>query len=153
MWGCQQRETMRYITEVELDIPRSRVVELFNNPDNMPKWQPGLVSFEHLSGEPGEAGAKSKLLYKMGKREVEMIETITKNALPDEFDGTYEAKGVYNVITNKFIDHGNRTQWISENEFQFSGFMKFMSLFMKGAFPKQTLKTMNNFKEFAEAEN
>ena len=143
---------MKYTTELELNVSRSKVVELFNNPDNMPKWQPGLVSFQHLSGEQGKEGAQSKLVYKMRKREVEMIETITKNALPNEFSGTYEAKGVYNIIENKFIEIGeNKTKWISKNEFQFSGFMKFMSLFMQGAFPKQTLKIMNKFKEFAES--
>ena len=120
----------------------------------MPKWQPGLVSFDPISGKPGKEGAKSKLVYKMGKREVEMIETITKNNLPNEFNGTYQAKGVYNIISNKFIAlDEHKTQWVSENEFQFSGFMKFMSIFMKGAFPKQTLKIMNKFKEFAESEN
>ena len=145
---------MKYTTELELNLPRTRVVELFNNPDNMPKWQPGLVSFDPISGKPGKEGAKSKLVYKMGKREVEMIETITKNNLPNEFNGTYQAKGVYNIISNKFIAlDEHKTQWVSENEFQFSGFMKFMSIFMKGAFPKQTLKIMNKFKEFAESEN
>jgi hypothetical protein len=30
--------------------------------------------------------------------------------------------------------------------------MKLMGIFMKGAFPKQTLQDMNRFKEFAEAQ-
>lgn len=53
----------------------------------------GLQSFEHLSGTPGQVGARSKLVYKMSKRHIEMIETITVRKLPQEFSGTYEADG------------------------------------------------------------
>lgn len=144
---------MKYSNEIEINLPRKTVVDLFDNPDNMPKWQEGFISFEPISGEPGKKGSKSKLKYKMGKREIEMVETITKNALPDEFNGTYEAKNVFNIISNKFIDQGNTTKWIAENEFQFSGFMKLMGLFMPGAFKKQSLKYMKDFKKFAESKD
>jgi len=142
---------MNYTVAVEIDLPRARVLELFDNPDNMTKWQPDLVSFEHISGEPGQTGAKSRLSYKMGRRDIEMIETITKRNFPDEFNGTYQTKGIFNIITNRFeIMEENKTKWTAENEFQFSGFMKLMGFFMKGGFPKHTLKMMNQFKEFAE---
>lgn len=144
---------MDYTTIIDIDLPIQKVIELFDNSDNMKKWQPQLVSFEHMSGDPGKSGAKSKLKYKMGKREIEMIETITVNNLPDEFSGTYEAKGVTNFIQNRFIKiDENKTQWIAENTFKFSGFMAIMSKFMSGAFKKQTQKYCQQFKEFAEAE-
>ena len=57
---------MKYSNEIIINLPVSRVVELFDSIENLYKWQPELVSFEHLSGEPGMAGAKSKLLYKFG---------------------------------------------------------------------------------------
>lgn len=144
---------MKYSNEIQINLPRKRVVELFDNPDNMPKWQEGLVSFEAISGEPGKEGSKSKLKYKMGKREVEMIETITKNDLPNEFNGTYDAKNVFNIVKNRFVDQEKTTKWISDNDFQFSGFMKLMGLFMPGAFKKQSFKYMKAFKEFAENES
>ncbi|WP_422362317.1 SRPBCC family protein [Reichenbachiella sp.] len=144
---------MKYTVDIIIDLPRPKVITLFDNPDNMYKWQPDLVSFDHLSGDPGQPGAKSKLHYKMGKRDIEMIETVTKNELPDEMSGTYETKGVFNIISNRFEEVGEKqTRWVSENEFQFSGFMKLMGIFMKGAFPKQTLKFMKQFKTFAENE-
>ena len=132
---------MKYTNEIEISLPRAKVVELFNNPENMPKWQEGLISFETVSGEPGQEGARAKLKYKMGKREIEMVETITKNNLPDEFNGTYEAKNVFNIIRNTFIDQGKTTKWVAENEFRFDGFMKLMGLFMPGAFKKQSFKS------------
>jgi len=143
---------MKYSSEIEINLTRKKVIELFDNPDNMPKWQEGFVSFEPISGEPGEEGATAKLKYKMGKREVEMIETITKRNLPEEFNGTYEAKNVYNVVNNVFVDQGENTTWISDNEFQFSGYMKLIAFFMPGAFKKQSMKSMKDFKIFAEKE-
>jgi len=144
---------MKYTITTTIDLPRNKVIELFDNPDNLPKWQPELQSFDHISGEPGKPGAKSKLKYKMGKREVEMIETITVRNLPEEFSGTYEAKGVLNIQKNYFKEVGeNQTEWISETEFKLSGFMKVMGWFMPGAFKKQSQKYLDQFKAFAESE-
>ncbi len=35
---------------VEIYVPRSKVIELFDNPDHMPKWQPDLVRSGPISG-------------------------------------------------------------------------------------------------------
>lgn len=143
---------MKYTNEVEINLPREKVVELFDNIDNLKHWQPGLLSFEALSGTPGHPGAKSKLKYKMGKKEIEMVETITKRDLPDEFSGTYETKGVWNSVSNKFIPVGdNKTKIISETEFNFSGFMKVIGFLMPGAFKKESQKFLDRFKAFAES--
>ena len=142
---------MKYQNEIVIDLPVEKVVALFDDPENLKHWQPGLQSFEHISGTPGQPGAKSRLQYKMGNRDIEMIETITKRNLPEEFSGTYEAKGVYNIISNHFIPVGeNKTKWVTETEFQFSGFMKLMGWFMPGAFKKQSQKFLEQFKAFAE---
>ena len=144
---------MRYSTEVEINLPVSRVIELFDSTENLAKWQPGFISLEHLSGSPGQTGAKSRLKYKMGKRDVEMIETITKRNLPAEFHGTYEAKGVYNIQKNYFTSiDANKTKWTSESEFQLKGMMKIMGWLMPGMFKKQSQKFLNLFKAFAEKE-
>ncbi|MCL3781550.1 SRPBCC family protein [Prolixibacteraceae bacterium JC049] len=142
---------MEYITKIEIQLPLERIIELFDNPNNLKLWQPELISFEHLSGEPGMPGSQSKLRYQMGKRKVEMIETITQRDLPHTFCATYEAKGVYNLQKNYFkaID-SHSTQWTCHSQFHFSGFMKAMAFFMPKAFQKQTLLFMNRFKDFAE---
>ncbi len=143
---------MKYESEIILDLPRERVIELFDDADNLSKWQPGLQSFEHLSGEPGQPGAKSRLVFDQNGRRLEMIETITRRNLPDEFSSTYETKGVMNWVVNRFYDEGGgKTRWVSENEFKFSGVMAILSLFMRRAFPRQTLEFMRHFKEFAES--
>ncbi len=143
---------MKYTNEIIINQPASKVIELFDNPDNMKKWMEGLISFEHISGVPGQPGAKSKLKFKNKNREMEMIETVTVRDLPREFSGIYEAKGVWNLNKNFF--HGmpdNKTKWVAETEFKFTGFlMKVMAALMPGAFKKQSYKFMLNFKSFAE---
>lgn len=144
---------MKYTTEIEINQPLDRVIELFDNPDNMDKWMEGLQSFETISGTPGQPGAKSRLKFQMGKREIEMIETITVRNLPEEFTGTYEAKGVFNIVKNHFESlPENKTKYTTEHEFQFKGFMKLFGLLMPGAFKKQSLKYLTDFKNFAEGQ-
>jgi uncharacterized membrane protein len=143
---------MKYKLEIEINQPIDTVIALFDNIDNMKKWMKGLQSFEPLSGIPGEAGAKSRLKFKTGKREMEMIETITVRNLPDEFTGTYEAKGVFNIVKNRFERiSDSKTRFISENEFQLKGFMKILGWLMPGAFKKESFKHLEAFKKFAES--
>lgn len=143
---------MKYSAEIEINKPIDKVIELFDNPDNLYKWMEGLQSFEHVSGTAGQPGAKSKLKFKMGKRDVEMIETVITRNLPDEFTGSYEVKGVYNIVKNRFqkIDD-NKTRYITEQEFQFKGLMKCIAFLMPGAFKKQSMKYLTAFKNFAES--
>lgn len=145
---------MKYILDIDINKPIERVIDLFDNPDNMSKWMKGLVSFDHLSGTQGQPGAKSRLKFKMGNRDVEMIETIKVRNLPDEFSGTYEVKGVFNTIKNKFVRlSDNKTKYISEQEFEFQGFMKVIAFLMPGVFKKQTKKYLEDFKNFVESQN
>jgi hypothetical protein len=113
----------------------------------------GLQSFEPLSGKTGQPGARSRLKFTTGKREIEMIETITIRNLPEEFSGTYEAKGVFNIVRNRFVKISeNKTRYILENEFRFTGFMKMMGFFLPGLFKKQTFKILSAFKKFVESQ-
>jgi uncharacterized membrane protein len=144
---------MKYSCEVTIGLPRQRVVELFDNPDNMSKWMPGLQSFEHLSGEQGQPGATSRLVFEQGGKRMEMVETVVSRNLPDEFSGRYETKGVKNDMVNRFYEEEpEKTRWVTETEFAFTGPMKLMAPMMKGSFSKQTQEFMDRFKQFAETE-
>jgi hypothetical protein len=142
---------VEYTQHIDIDLPRERMVALFDDPDNLVKWQRGLQSFEHLSGEPGQPGATSRLVFQMGKRRLEMVETITRRELPDAFDGTYDAKGVHNIAENRFTELGpERTRWTARNVFEMKGPMKLVGLLAPGTFRKQSMKYMEDFKAFAE---
>ena len=142
---------MKYTTEVSIKLPRAKVIELFDSTENMYKWQPGLKSFEHVSGQPGQEGALSNLVYEGRKGDLSMKETITKRNFPDEFHGVYEARGVYNEMYNYFEDTSeNVCTWRTVSVFKFRGLMALMAPFMKSAFTKNTLLNMERFKKFAE---
>ena len=142
---------MKHSCDIEIEAPRSRVVALFDDPANLLKWQPDLIRFEPISGTPGHPNAKSRLVYRAGKGEFELIETVTVRNLPDEFSGTYQSKMGVTRIRNRFIDNGPTTRWIVDTEFTGSGIMRILSLVMGGMMRAQTLKVVQAFKAFAES--
>jgi hypothetical protein len=106
-----------------------------------------------IDGEPGQIGAKSRLTYQMGTRQIDMIETITVRNLPDTLSGTYEAKNVWNLVENRFIEEGpSVTKWVRDTECKCSGWLKLMARFAPGTFKKESRKHMYRFKRFAENE-
>ena len=74
---------MKYVCTIEINQPLEKVVELWSNENNFAAWQDGFQSIEHLSGEPGTKGAKSKIIFS-GKQRIELTETIISVDLPHE---------------------------------------------------------------------
>jgi len=142
---------MKFTCTVDIDLNRKRVIELFDNPDNMQYWQDDFVSFQHKEGIAGSVGAKSIVKYKR----VELIETIIKKDLPNELHGLYEGSWGKNTMNNYFESIGsNKTLWRAEVEFlEFNGLMmKIMKVLFPGVFKKQTQKWMDQFKVFSESQ-
>lgn len=145
---------MKYSLELIINLPVDQVIQLFDSSENLHKWMEGLQSMEHLTGTPGEVGATSKMTFQMGKRSIEMVETITVKDLPHQFAATYDAQGTHNLVSNRFepVD-ANTTRYISNQEFWFDGLgMKVVAFLLPGAFKKQTLKHMHAFKRFVESQ-
>ncbi len=144
---------MKYTVDVAIEVPRNRVLELLADTSLYKSWQPSLLTCEPVSGEPGSVGAKTKLTHKMGRKEVEMLETIESLDNPSSQRMTYVANGVWNEVVNRFDDLGEgRTRWTMESEFRCKGIMRVISALMPGAFKKESLKHMRRFKEFAESQ-
>ncbi|WP_298896560.1 SRPBCC family protein [uncultured Psychroserpens sp.] len=143
---------MKYTTEIKVNVPLDEFIKKMDNVENMKHWQRGLVSAEHISGTPGELGAKMKLNYKFGRRKMELIETITKRKFPYEFHANYTTKSVHNVQKNYFEKTNDGfTKWTSKTEFlPLNLVMRFMLFLMPSMFKKQSLKYMQDFKNFAE---
>lgn len=145
---------MKYTTEIKIQLPRDQVIELFDNTYNLYQWQPGLKNIEHVSGNPGKEGARSRMVYEGRKGDLVMTETITKRNLPDEFHTSYKARGVVNEVYNYFSEpEPGHTLWKMENMFRFRGALAVMIPFMKKAFIQNTNLSMERFKSFAEGKN
>ena len=155
---------MKYTVSIEIALPRERVVQLLADPEHLPKWLRGLVLHEPLSGVHGRVGTKSRVVMLMGQQRIECIETITRRepvdllAIPKEsvvhFDREIVANGMWSAVRDRLTETGPETTlWVSENEYRFSSFlMRLVGLLMPGAFRKQSLQHMQDFKAFAERE-
>lgn len=144
---------MKHKSEVLIDADCATVWKIFDNPDNMTKWQPTLKSFTHKSGTPGQPDAVSELVYHENGRELVMTETITARREPDFLGGTYESKWGTVIIFNRFeeTDDGN-TRWVSNTNYMFRGFMKIMAFFMRKSIISRSDTDMNRFKLLVETE-
>jgi hypothetical protein len=142
---------MQYTETIRIGLQRDRVAALFGDPANLPRWQKGLLSFTHAEGPPGHPGATSHIVYQMGRRRIEMTETILVSDLPEHFAATYETRGVWNRVDNRFraLPDGT-TEWELESDFRCTGVLWLMALLMPGMFRKQTAGMMADFKRFAE---
>jgi hypothetical protein len=129
------------------------VWEVFDNPENMKKWQPSLVKFEPVSRTPGQPGAVSRLTYDEGGREFALIEKVTHRDEPNGLDGVYENKFADNIARNRFVEQGkDQTLWVMETEFRFKTLlMPILGPIMKKNFVTRTQRDMERFKEMAES--
>jgi hypothetical protein len=153
---------MNYTVSIEIAMPREEVAQLLADPALLPKWLRGLVLHEPLSGVHGQVGTQSRVVMQMGQQKFEGIETITRRepadllAIPKSsvvhFEREIVGEGMWSAARDRLTESGaNATLWVSENEFRFSGLMmRLVGFLMPGAFRKQSLQHMQDFKAFAE---
>lgn len=143
---------MKFSCDINIDAPLDHVVEIFKNPDNLKHFQDDFISKELISGEEGQQGAISKMVYK----KLELKETVLVSNLPKEFKGLYEHKHMTNTMTVTFEPLSeNQTTYTSEIEYTaFNGFMiKLMAKLFPGLFKKQVYKWMVQFKAYTESKH
>ncbi len=145
---------MQFTCQVTINQPIDKVVQLFQDPTNLPHWQDGFIKLEPISGTPKQPGSKTRLLYKQGRGTMELIETLQVYNLPQEMIGEYYHKHMTNTMRVTFTQLSpTSTQYTTEIEYtSFRGLLpKFMSFF-PSIFKNQTQKWLNNFKTFAESQ-
>ena len=153
---------MKYTVSIEIALPRERVAQLLADPAHMSKWLRGLVLHEPISGAHGQLGTTSRVVMQAGKQKMECTETITRREPVDlhdipegsvvHFEREIEGGGMWNAVRDRLTEAGPETTlWQCENEFRFSSMpMRLVGLVMPGAFRKQSLRHMRDFKAFAE---
>jgi hypothetical protein len=110
-----------------------------------------VKSFELLSGQQGQPGARAKVLMETHGLKLEMIETIVERKMPDVYTLRYDGKGVKNMVENRFYEVGpEQTRWVMNSTLEFSPFTAVASGFIKDIIVKQNHESMKRFKEFAE---
>lgn len=143
---------MKSTSEVIIDRPREQVLELIMAPGNFAKWQPGVRTFQLLSGQQGYPGARAKVVLEVHGLKLEMTETIVERTMPEVYTLRYDGKGVKNLVENRFYEAGpGRTRWVVTNTLEFSPFTAVASGFIKDIIVKQNGESMKQFKAWAEA--
>jgi hypothetical protein len=153
---------MKYTVSIEIALPRERVAQLLADPAHLPMWLRGLVLHEPLSGVHGHLGTKSRVVLQMGQQKMECTETITRrepadlHGIPKEsvvhFEREIVAKGMWSATHDLLTEADPETTlWVRDTEYRFRGLlMRLVGLLMPGAFRKQSLQHMQDFKAFAE---
>src|SRR5688572_21618712 len=145
---------MKFSLELPINRSRAEVWKAFDNPENMKKWQPSLISFETIRGTQGQPGAVSKLTYKESEREFSLMERVTYREEPHRLDGVYENNFADNTVRNTFMKQDkDNTLWRVETEFKFKTlYMRILGPIMKKNFVLRTQRDMKRFKELVESQ-
>lgn len=144
---------MKLNYEITIDAGLDEVWAAFDNAGNMARWQQNFHSYTPVSGRPGEPGSVAELIFDEKGKKVVLRETITERREPNFLAGSYESKHGTTIIVNHFeaIDL-NATRWSSWCNFTLTGFMKFMSLVVRGVIRKRTERDMQRFKLMVESD-
>jgi len=145
---------VKFKLELPLDKSRAEVWKAFDNPENMKKWQTTLISFERVSGTPGQPGAVSKLMFEENGRTFSLTERVTYRAELNRLDGVYENNFADNIVRNTFIEQGkDQTLWVLETEFAFKTLlMRILGPLLKNNFVARTQRDMERFKGMVESQ-
>jgi hypothetical protein len=73
---------MKDVVEVEIDVPRQELADLFADPRNNPKWMLDVERYEPVQGEEGMPGSNYRLLPKTG--DMVFLATVVERNLPGE---------------------------------------------------------------------
>lgn len=145
---------MKFSYTLEINAPRQKVVDLFQNEDNLKYWQDGFDRIEQVSGTPREVGAKKNMFYNQGGRKMKLLETVISSNLPDEFIGFYQHIHMENTMTSRFSEIKDGAATLYEAEIEYTKFNKFgikiMAYLFPSMFKKQGKKWFDQFKAFAE---
>jgi hypothetical protein len=153
---------MKYTVSIEIAKPLEEVAQLLADPAHIPKWLRGVVLHEPLNGVHGQVGTKSRVVIETGQQKMEATETITRREPADlrgipkgsvvYFEREIVAEGMWSAARERLTEASpDTTLWVSENEYRFSSLMmRLVGLLMPGAFRKQSLQHMQDFKAFAE---
>jgi len=149
-WGL----AMKFSNAIVIAVDRSAVWAAFDNPGNMRRWQPTLESFTHRSGQPGQPGAVTELVYNENGRRIRLIETVTERREACFLAGSYESDAGNALIVNHFEDADDGgTRWVMYANHSFKGIFRLLSIFFAGSIRRRNEEMMNNFKLFAETEH
>ena len=117
--------------------------------DNIQLWFEDFKSFEHISGNGCSVDSQYRLKWQMRGMTINVLETVTKNNLPDELCLFEDADKVKNELQILFVEVGEGETQIKIT-CKYRGAWKFVEMMAPGAFKKKSNSTLESFKYFVE---
>lgn len=116
---------MRIDLTLMLNCSLEHAWQIFDDPANLPRWQPSLVRVETLSGTPGHVGARTQLTYRESGRDITLVETVEERNPPATYRCRYESALMNSSICNTFTSQSsNVTIWHVVQETRFHGLLR-----------------------------
>ena len=144
---------MKITSQVTINCPLETVWRFFDNPDNLNKWLTNLERYEHLSGEPGQVGAKSKQTFKENGRTAVLFEEITERIEQQNFSGIFTAPNMmHSIIEITFKNMGDEsTEVTSCQDMRMEKIIfRLITPLMKGSIQKRQSGDLENLKKAVE---
>ncbi len=142
---------MKYTLSNTINRPMAEVMQKFKDPEGVKHWMEGLEKIEHISGVPGEVGAKSDFYFLNKGKVMKISETILEQNLPRQIKFGYQSGMGYNEVEMVFEEiDANSVKQTSNSYFEMRGVMKVLGFLMTGLFKKQSMKYMDAFKAYVE---
>lgn len=139
---------------IDIKQSREKVTQLFADPNNLKEYQDTFIRKELVLGHQGEVGAVSNMYYRFGKKEMLLVETITKNDLPQRFEAHFHHAHMDNTMVCEFTAlDSNSTRYDYEYEYTRINWVmpKLMAILFPSMYRKPAEKWLRQFKAFAEA--
>ena len=143
---------MKSVVELEIDVPRDKVVELFTDPENSTKWMDDLERYEPISGDPGIPGSTYRLVPKKGN--MIFVATVIARELPNKLRLRLDNSNITVFVKGTFVALSpQKTRLTSEEVFRFKGvFQKIFGFLASSSIKKVHRRHIEAFKRFAEAQ-
>ena len=144
---------MKHGGSIDINQSIDVVTKYFADPKYLGEYQEGFVKKELQEGEPGKAGAVSKMYYANGKHKMELIETIMVNNLPKSFEAFYHHQHMDNTMKCTFEALGDKqTRYSVDVEYTRIDWVvpRLLSILFPGMYKRPARKWMENFKRFVE---
>ena len=138
-------------TYVTVKAPAEQVWKILMDPGKLPGWLTGFISIQHLSGEPGKAGSKSKMVFLQRGKKMEVQEEVVKVNPHREyiFKIVHPSMFTYNSIGLSV--NGGETSLEQVSELHPQNFLvKLVMPFMKNNLRKVMQHDLNKLKNIIE---
>lgn len=146
---------MKYSSVVDIRLPMFKVLPSWQ-PAYYKEWQPDLLDVSHISGTPGQAGAKHLLGFDSTRGRQNVLETLVASELPGRFVALYQGDDTeYRMQTHFSVIDDNHCRFTCEVRYTRVGGAKQVvrSWLWPARFKTATVNWQRSFKKYVEKLN